>query len=47
MTLEELTTATRGELIDYLTSWGFQCYDHETTSELREAAIENYTTEQS
>ena len=47
MTLEELNTATRGELIDYLESWGFQCYDHETTSELREAAIENYTTEQS
>ena len=47
MTLEELNTATRGELIDYLEGWGFQCYDHETTSELRCAAIDNYTTEQS
>lgn len=47
MTLEELNTATRGELIDYLEGWGFQCYDHESTSELREAAIENFTTEQS
>ena len=45
MTLEELNTAARGELIDYLESWGFQCYDHETTSELREAAIQNFFTE--
>lgn len=46
MTLEEINTATRDELIDYLTSWGFQCYDHETTSELRVAAIDNHNTEQ-
>jgi hypothetical protein len=45
MTRNELQTATRDELIAYLESWGFQCYEHETTDELREAALENFDTE--
>jgi len=44
-TLEEIKIATREELIAYLESWGFQCYDHESDDELREAARENFTTE--
>jgi hypothetical protein len=47
MTHEEIKQATRDELIAYLEGWGFQCYDHETTSELRDAALENATTEDS
>lgn len=45
MTLSEIRTATRVELIAYLEGWGFQCYDNETTSTLRDAAVENYRTE--
>ena len=45
MTLEELRTASRDELIAYLTAWGFQCYTEETTDELRTAAIQNFETE--
>lgn len=45
MDLETLRSATRQELIAYLESWGFQCYDRESTAELREAAIENFKTE--
>ncbi len=41
----ELETATRDELIAYLESWGFQCYDNESTEELRAAALENHKTE--
>lgn len=44
-TLKEIRNASRKELIAYLESWGFQCYDHETTDELRTAAIENHLTE--
>jgi hypothetical protein len=40
-----LRNCDRNELIQYLESWGFQCYDNESTSQLREAAIENYNTE--
>ncbi len=45
MSRQEINAMTREELIAYLTSWGFQCYDHETTSQLRDAALENYETE--
>lgn len=41
----DIDTATRDELIAYLESWGYQCYDNETTTELREAALENFNTE--
>lgn len=43
--VSELEAATREELVAYLEGWGFQCYDHESTSELRDAAIQNFTTE--
>lgn len=45
MTITELAQLSRAELITYLEAWGFQCYDHETTDELRAAAIENFHTE--
>lgn len=45
MTRAEINAMTRKELIAYLEGWGFQCYDHETTAELREAALENHRTE--
>jgi hypothetical protein len=45
MTLQELKTATRAELIAYLESWGFACYSHEKTAALRAAAVENFKTE--
>jgi hypothetical protein len=41
----EILEMDRPELIEYLESWGFQCYSHETTKELRAAALENYETE--
>jgi hypothetical protein len=43
--LEDIKTATRADLIAYLEGWGFQCYDHESDDELREAARENFLTE--
>lgn len=46
MTRDELQQASRAELVAYLESWGFQCYDSETTDELRDAAIENHLTEE-
>lgn len=45
MDRNELEKATRDALIDYLTDWGYMCYEHETTDELREAALMNYLTE--
>ena len=39
MSRAELQAATRAELIAYLEAWGFQCYDHEKTSQLRNAAL--------
>jgi hypothetical protein len=42
---KEILTASREELVSYLTNWGFQCYDHETNDELRDAALENWDTE--
>lgn len=43
--IQDIKQASREELVAYLTGWGFQCYDHETTNKLREAAIENFETE--
>lgn len=37
----DLHRASRAELVDYLESWGFACYDWETTDELRVAALLN------
>lgn len=45
MSIDTIKNMTRDELIFYLTSWGFQCYDHESTATLRKAALENYQTE--
>lgn len=45
MTYAEIDTMTRAELIAYLEGWGFQCYDNETTAQLRDAARENHQTE--
>lgn len=45
MSRQEIKTMSRQELIAYLESWGFQCYDHETTKQLRTAALENFKTE--
>lgn len=42
---DEIETATREELIEYLEAWGYQCYDHESTSELRQAVRDNWQTE--
>ncbi len=43
--LEEVQRASRQELVQYLESWGTACYDDESTSLLREAAIETFETE--
>lgn len=42
---EEIEKASREDLVAYLESWGFQCYDHETTDQLRDAALDNWRTE--
>jgi len=43
--LEDIQRASRQELVEYLESWGGACYDDESTSLLREAAVENFETE--
>ena len=43
--LEEVRRASRQELVAYLESWGTACYDDESTSLLREAAVETFETE--
>ena len=45
MNRDQIEHANRDELIEYLESWGFQCYDYETTSELRHEALENHDSE--
>ena len=45
MSLQQLKNATRKQLIAYLEGWGYQCYPHETTAQLREAAILNFKPE--
>lgn len=42
---EDILQAGREELEEYLEAWGFQVYDSETTDELRDAAMENFKTE--
>lgn len=44
-TLRDLQQASRAELVTYLESWGFACYDSESTEDLRNSAIENFETE--
>ena len=43
--VQDIKNATRQELVAYLESWGTACYDDESTSLLREAAIETFETE--
>ena len=43
--IEEINKASRSEVVSYLESWGFQCYDHESTQDLREEAVRNFETE--
>jgi len=43
--LEDIKYASRMELVAYLESWGTACYDDESTSLLREAAVETFETE--
>jgi|TARA_R110000851_G_scaffold236053_2_gene388654 hypothetical protein len=43
--LEEVQSASRQELVAYLESWGTACYDDESTSLLREAAVDTFQTE--
>jgi len=43
--LEQVRHASRQELVEYLESWGTACYDDESTSLLREAAVETFETE--
>lgn len=45
MEAQSIATADRDELIAYLEQWGFMVYDDESTEALREAAMENFTTE--
>ena len=43
--IEDVKNATRDELVAYIESWGTACYDDESTSLLREAAIDTFETE--
>lgn len=47
MTRAQLLQASREQLIAYLERWGYQCYDHETTEALRDAALINFAIERS
>lgn len=40
-TRREIKDMTRKELVAYLESRGFQCYDYESTKELRVCALED------
>lgn len=41
----DIVRADREELVEHLEgARGMQCYDHETTEELREAALEDWPT---
>lgn len=44
--LDEIEVASRDELVQYLEGWGTACYDSESTSLLREAAMETFDTEE-
>ena len=43
--IEDVKNASRSELVQYLESWGTACYDDESTSLLRDAAIDTFETE--
>mgnify|MGYP001179911086 FL=1 len=43
--IEDIKNASRSELVQYLESWGTACYDDESTSLLRECAIDTFNTE--
>ena len=43
--IEDIRHASRDELVEYLEAWGTACYDDESTSLLREAAIDTFNTE--
>jgi hypothetical protein len=43
--LEDIKYASRMELVAYLENWGTACYDDESTSLLREAAVDTFETE--
>lgn len=43
--INDIHDATREDIIQYLEGWGVACYDDESTSLLREAAIETFETE--
>ena len=43
--VEEIEVASREEIIQYLEGWGVACYDDESTSLLRETAIETFNME--
>ena len=43
--LDDVKRATRQELVEFLESWGTACFDDESTSLLREAAIDTFKTE--
>jgi len=43
--VEDIQKASREEIIQYLEGWGVACYDDESTSLLREAAIDTFNTE--
>ena len=47
MNLTEIKNATRQELVEYLEGYGFQVYPDESMKTLRNAAMENYWTENS
>jgi len=44
--VEEIETAGREEIVQYLEGWGCACYDDESTSLLKAAAIETFETEE-
>ncbi len=43
--VEEIQNATREDVILYLEGWGIACYDEESTSLLKAAAIDTFNTE--
>jgi len=43
--VEDIQRASREEVVQYLEGWGCACYDDESTSLLKEAAIETFETE--
>ena len=43
--VEDIQKASREEIIQYLEGWGVACYDDESTSLLKDAAIDTFETE--